>query len=490
MTTLVARAAWTLAKAMGAGPMIQRAATRATLSARVLPDLAIWSQFQRTGGGLTPSQVSAILREADTGDMRRLVDLGNDMRQKDGHLQGILSQVEEAIGELDWKVCPPANAKARDKRAAKFVEDALRSCKGDTDNPIPSDLGALIAHIVGGFFYGYSVSEIRWVKRSDGYLVPAAFTNHSPRRFGFRQSDAALVWRDEGMPFDGVEFKKAYPARFVVGMPRVTGDVRVREGLIRILVWAALFRNWSLTDWLRTAELSWKPWRLGKFLKAKASDEDISGLNEVLTRLSTNGSAILPDSTEVEVFWPKGDAGGSRKAHGELFDVVGREMSKAVLGQTDTVDGSKSTGYAQAKVMSDAEKRRIRSRARFIASVITRDVIRPLILLNFGKNVAIPDFEFVVSEPVDLPKFADGVQKLVNAGAKVTQTYVRDQTGMPEPTAKDELLTPVSSASTAAQAEPEDDNQADAEEPTTDEPPSPSGSGDEADTADDSAGDA
>jgi hypothetical protein len=61
---------------------------------------------------------------------------------------------------------------------------------------------------------------------------------------------------------------------------------------------------------------------------------------------------------------------------------------------------------------------------------------------------------------------------------------------MPEPTAKDELLTPVSAAPTATQTEPEDDNQADAEEPTTDEPPSPSGSGDEADTADDSAGDA
>ncbi len=489
MPNLVARAAWTLARVMGAGPMIQRAAMR-NMSARVLPDLAIWSQFQRTGGGLTPAQVSGILREADSGDMRRLVDLGNDMRQKDGHLQGILSQVEEAIGELEWKIVPPESAKARDKRAAKFVEGALRSCKGEMDNPIPSDLSSLIAHIVGGFFYSYSVSEIRWVKRADGYIVPAAFTNHSPRRFGFRQSDSALVWRDDGMDFNGVEFKKLYPNRFVVGMPRVTGDVRVREGLIRVLVWAALFRNWSITDWLRTAELSWKPWRLGKFKKDKASDEDISGLNNVLTQLSTNGSAILPDSTEVQVFWPQGDAGGGRKTHGELFDVVGREMSKATLGQTDTVDGSRSTGYAQTKVMSEAEKRRIRSRARFVASIITRDVVRPMVMMNFGKGVAVPDFVFVMSDPVDIQRFADGVSKLVGAGANVTQAYVRDQVGMPEPTAKDDLLKPAATTQPASPpvGEPDADEAA---VPDDAVPPSAPAAPSDPDAAeDDSAGDA
>lgn len=478
MRSYLARAAFAVARAFGAGNVFERAPRLpSSHSGKVMTDLSMWQQFQRIGGSITPQQVSSIIREADTGDMRRLQDLANDARQKDCHLQAVLSQSEEAIAELDWQMTLPKDAKARDKRNAAFVEEALRGCKGTAEES-KDGFADLIPHLAGAVYHAYAVSEVAYTKKN-GKIVPKSFSNRAPRRFGFRQSDGAFIWRDEDMPADGVEIRKVFPGKFVVAMPRVTGDVPSREGLARVLMWAALFRNWTLTDWLRTGEISWKPWRVASYDKAAMNDEDVDDLVTVLQELTNNGAAALPNAVDLKIHWPSG-IGSQQGTHSLLFDVMGREMSKAVLGQTDTVDSSKARGHAQASVMSAAEKRRIRSRARYIATVITRDVVRPLIEMNFGRNATVPDFEFILKEPVDLKAFGEGVAKLVDAGAQVTQGYVRDQTGMPEPKAGDTVLVPPKApAATPIDAGDTEDDKPDSDPPTEEPPSAPDESDDD-----------
>src|SRR5690606_25284205 len=99
------------------------------------------------------------------------------------------------------------------------------------------------------------------------------FEHLSQRRFGFRPDDGAFVLRDIGMGADGVDFREEWPNKFVVSQPRVTGDAAHREGLCRVLVWACLFRTWTVADWLKTAELSWKPWRIGTYKKGATANE-------------------------------------------------------------------------------------------------------------------------------------------------------------------------------------------------------------------------
>lgn len=486
MRNYLARAAYAVARVVG-GVEVQRATTprlAAGMGGKVLPELSLWLQFQRVGGALTPQQVSSIIRTADAGDMRRLMDLANDSRQKDCHLQAVLSQAEEAIAELDWKISVPKDAKKRDIKIARWVEEVLRACTGSSDEA-KDGFADMIPHLAGAVFYGYAVSETV-LKKKDGKLVPKCFVNHAPRRFAFRQTDGAFIWRDDTMSWDGIEIRKEHPGKFVVAMPRVTGDVPCREGLVRVLMWAALFRNWTLSDWLRTGEISWKPWRVGTYDKS-ASDEDIDDLVEVLANLSTNGTAAIPNTTELKIHWPEGGSGSRNGSHAELFDVVGREMSKAVLGQTDTTETGKVGTYAKAKVSDGAEKRRIRSRARYVARVITRDVVRVLVEMNFGKDAFVPEFEFILKEPVDLAQFAKGVKDLVGAGAEVTQGYVQDAAGMPAPEPGDKLLKPAALASAeaiAAQAKPKPDDDTDPDDTAK---PGASGDGEPTDDSTDDA---
>jgi phage gp29-like protein len=394
----------------------------------VVPALSLWQQFTRIGGGLTPSQVSTILREADSGDMRRLMDLANESRQKDGHLHGCLEQSEQAIAGLQWQLTPPADAKAKEKKAAEWIESKLRE---------NADLFRLISHLAGSFYYGYGVAEIIWAKGDEGRLLPARFELIDARRFGFRQDDGRFVWRDEGMSFDGVDLREEFPGKFIISRPRVTGDVPCREGLARLLVWAALFRNWTITDWLRLGEIAWKPWRIGKYRK-DASKEDIAGLIDVLEGMSANGVARIPETVDVDVKWAPN--GTTKPMHEVLYETIAREMSKAVIGSTETIQASSSSGYGQAKVHNEVRKDLREARAKQIATDITRDLIEVMIEINFGPSVRAPRFEFITQDPVDLKAFSEGMKNLREAGLKIPQAWVRDEAGIPEPKDDEECL--------------------------------------------------
>lgn len=395
---------------------------------RVIGDQPVWQQIQRVGGGLTPAAVSARLAEADTGRMAQLVDLWNALRQKDGHLQGICETRETSVQRLEWELELGKKPTRTEKKAAQFVEDVLRNGVGD-----------VIAHSSSAPFTGYAVTETVW-RKSNGYLVPDYFNPIAPRRFIYK--GPRLCWQDTIGQNDGIDIQAEYPGQFIVSQPRVNGDVPCREGLMRVLVWAALFRNWTLTDWLRLGEIAWRPWRIGKYDRsAFATQEDIDGLVGVLDAMSTSGVAVLPDSVELQVKWPEGGASGKGGPHAEMFSTMGREMSKCVLGQTETTESSNSSGYAQSKTHAEVKKDKTEADARFIARDITRDLIEWLVVWNFGPKVRVPQLKFITEDALDLQSFGSSMKSLAaDAGLRIPAKWARDKAGIPDPVDGEEII--------------------------------------------------
>lgn len=403
----------------------ERAAKAKPRPVRVISELPTWQQLQKVQGGLTPWEVSRRLSEADLGRMYALVDLANALRQKDGHLQGTLEAREVAIQQLSWDLELPKKPTKAEKKAAEWVKEVLQDC-----------IGTAIAHASSSPYFGYSVSE-SILRKSEGKIVIDRFDPIAPRRFEY--SGNRLLWNDN-LGKLGVDIKADYPGQFVVCRPRVNGDVPCREGLMRVLVWAALFRNWTLTDWLRLGEIAWKPWRIGTYDKSKfANQEEIDGLVTVLDAMSTSGTAVIPDSLTVSVEWPKGQAGVAN-SHPEMFGTMGREMSKSVLGQTETTEASSSSGYAQAKVQYEVKKEKRDADARFIAADINRDVIAWLYAWNFGPRVRPARLRFITDEQAELQAFGTGVEKLRKAGLRMPAKWARDKAGIPEPAEGEELV--------------------------------------------------
>src|SRR4051812_7397981 len=83
----------------------------------VLPERTLREQHHRIGGGLTPAEVSRIMVQADLGQPCLLVDLFNESRQKDGHLQGICNTRDIAVSLCDLDFVEAESPKRKDKKA-------------------------------------------------------------------------------------------------------------------------------------------------------------------------------------------------------------------------------------------------------------------------------------------------------------------------------------------------------------------------------------
>ena len=410
---------------------------------RVITPLPLFQQFNRIGGNLTPGEVSSILRQADSGHIERYIDLLNESRQKDGHLQSILGTREMAVKRLSWKVVVPDDASERERAAADLMNEVWHETAGGEDDSVGTP--DMLHHLQLAPYYGFSVPETNWMVDS-GRMIPEGWWLTPHRRFIFDLRDGKLKHSDFGRQSAGVDLRVEHPGKFIQYQPIINGDVKAREGLGRVLVWAALFRNWDLRDWLTLAEIGWKPWRLGQYKKG-ANKEDIAALVNALKSITTSGVAVLPETAELEIKWPEGQVvstQGGKSAHSELFGTLKDEMSKAVLGQTLTSDsgdkGTKALGTVHERVREDIRD----GDAWSIAAVLRRDLWTPLVSLNFGDEIRVPAHVPITDEDVDMLAFSDAVEKLRQGGmTQIGQKWVRDQLNIPEPADGDELIIPV-----------------------------------------------
>ena len=398
----------------------------------------LWDQYQRIGGGLTPLEVTDIIRAADHGQPTKLIDLANESRNKDGHLQSVLGTREQAVALTDVRFVEPDSATAKERKAV----DLCKRIYEEFEN-----WETLVEHLTSSFFQGHATAEITWKKRSDGAILPTVATPILPRYFIFEQSTGALHYAVNVGDITGVDLLEENPGRIVQLQRRIIGGAPSQEGMIRLLVWAALLRNWGLRDWLELGEIGWKPWRIGKYPPG-THESDIIKLREMLELIGSRGVGVVGKDIDVNVEWPKGQTQNS--SHQQLFDALGREMSKAVLGQTTTIEASPN-GDRAATQTRDLVRLDIRERdARAVASALRAHMFAPAVALNLGSNVRVPVPWFQTDEATDMVAFSTAVKNLAEAKVRISAKWVRDEIGAPEPEDDEEVI--------GGPAEPEPDD--------------------------------
>lgn len=427
----------------------------------VVLEQALWEQFFQIGGDLNPGLVSAILREADAGRPARLVDLTHELRQKDGTFHSVCETREKAVSELPWTITVPENSRKKDEKAAKRIEDSIRSAGVNGEDGFVE----AVEHLVGEpVLFGHGTVEvIAKVDEADGLMVPERFKRVGCRRFGFRQSDGRLLFDPTGrgnVDANGVDLTEFSSGKFLNVRRRINGDVLIREGLARCAVWMCSFRNWDLKDWLAFAELAWKPWRRAAYDR-KVNKEDRRRLAQKLARMASTGVLIHPKDIEVMVEWPKGAVGSGQSGHKELADHLAAELTKAFLGGTLMVDagnrGARSLGEVQDKLRLSRRDGDVLS----LCAVMTHQFVRPFARMNYGPKVAPLTFIMQTDEGVDQAKFAEAIETYGRAGLRIPSSYVYDQAGIPPPDGDEEVLEAPSVSLAKQTAEGNGDDQED-----------------------------
>lgn len=370
--------------------------------------------------GLTPVKLARIFKEADAGDPFRQMELFEEMESKDTHLFSQLQTRKLAVTGLDWEV-QPFSQDGTDQEIAAFVEEQLKELDGFSDN---------LMDILDAIGKGISFQEIEWEYR-DGHVVVGNIEYVHQKKFYYNTLTDALMLRTEAFP-GGIPLPEN---KFVVHRYKARSGHPSRYGVLRVVAWMYLFKNYDLKDWVSFCEVYGMPLRLGTY-DATASEKDKAALMDAIVRMGTDAAGIVPSGTDIRFI--ESNKQSSVDIYERLARFCDEQMSKAIVGQTLTSDSGGS--YAQSKTHNDVRKDLTEADCKAVMETVRRDLIRPLVEFNFGVRAHVPYFVLNATDTDDLKETAEIVNTLAATGLEIPKSWLYKKFNIPAPEKGEETI--------------------------------------------------
>jgi Mu-like prophage protein gp29 len=372
--------------------------------------------------GLTPERLANIFKEADAGDVMRQMELFEEMEEKDPHLFSQLQTRKNAVTGLDYEIIPFDSDDEQDKVIAEFVQEQISSLENFEE--IETDLLDAIGK-------GIAVSEIIW-GYDDGHVVISDIRSRHQKRFFWDSLDDSFKVRTVEHP-EGITLPQN---KFLVHKYKARSGHPSRAGILRVVAWMYLFKNYTIKDWVSFAEVFGLPLRLGKY-QPGASEADKAALMQALIQIGADAAGMVPDGTSIDFITTQ------KQDSSDLYENLARycdeQTSKAILGQTLTSD-SGGGSFAQSKTHNEVRHDLTVADCKSLASTIRRDLIRPLVLFNFGEDKRIPYIRYACEESEDLQQLATILGDLVeHTGLKIPTSYLYKKFSIPKPKPGEEI---------------------------------------------------
>lgn len=365
--------------------------------------------------GLSPQRLAQLLASAESGSPAGYLDLAEEMEEKYPHYLSVLNTRKRAVMGLEISVEARSNSRA-DRRMAELLRQAIPAIE------------AALFDMMDATGKGFSVLEIIW-DTGGGIWLPRELAWRDPRWFQFDRTDGrTLLLRDDFNPLGA----SLPPYKFVRHLASAKSGLPIRGGLARAAAWSFLFQNYAIKDWVVFAEVFGQPIRLGKYEDSSTSPEQIQILLDALRAIGSDAAAAIPKSMEIELV--ASSARASADIYERLAQYMDAQISKLVLGQTLTTETGQSGGgsFALGKVHNEVRYDILHSDCRQLTATLNRDLVRPLIDLNFGPQALYPEMVIRFDEPEDLAALTLNLEKLVPLKFPVPVKWALDKFGVPE----------------------------------------------------------
>jgi phage gp29-like protein len=197
------------------------------------------------------------------------------------------------------------------------------------------------------------------------------------------------------------------------------------EKLLSKLFWPVVFKKGGLKFWAIMAEKYGMPFLLGKQPRGINPEETRDFVNQ-LSKMTKDAVAVIPDDATVEFLE------NNRTSSGDLYlqflNFLNAEMSKAVLGQTQTTEITGGSGsLASSKTHSEKLKTIYDEDQKLVETVINQ-LIKYICDLNFN-TAEYPQFIMFEKEEVD-KLLADRDKVLTEINVKFNKDYFVENYGL------------------------------------------------------------
>lgn len=370
--------------------------------------------------GLTPERLTRIFRSADEGDISTQMELFEEMEEKDPHLFSQLQTRKNAVTGLDFEIIATSEKEA-DKKVAEFVKEQIANIK-NFDSGLMDMLDALGK--------GISFVEILWECKSNNLLTVSELKYIHQKNFFWDDMDILKIKTKEN-----TRGEEVFKDKFIIHKYKAKSGHDSRAGLLRIVAWVYLFKNYALKDWVTFVEKYAMPILIGKY-EQSANEEDKFILTEVLKSLGTDGAGAINKETEIEII--ENNKTSSAEVYEKLVRYCDEQMSKAILGQTLTSDSGGS--YAQSKTHNEVRHDLTSADCKALASTLKEYLITPLVRYNFSEDTPIPELVFDFDEAEDLLQVAEMYSKIINElGLEIPTEHLYKKFKIPKPDENQEV---------------------------------------------------
>lgn len=381
--------------------------------------------------GLTPQTLATIFKDADAGNVKRQAELFTEMEEKDLHIASVLQTRKIAVTGIPWTL-------EWDQDEEEQRDDVLQYCKDMIRGIV--DFESNMFDLLDAIGKGYSITEIIWRMR-DGDAVVEDLKWIHPKNAIFYDANGladlnAPTYEYPKLLLSDTDFTGTAPDpyKIIYHRHKARSGYDTRAGILRVASWMYLFRNFTLKDWVTSSEVYGMPVRVGTY-KSGASSNEINQLYSAVKNMAADMAVVISEETQLK-FENAMSGTASSDIYAKLYDLGGREISKAVLGQTTSADSTSTTpGDVQGGVKDRAEVRQdlLASDIRQIQNTLHFQLLKPIVGFNFGWDAPVPHIRFKQRVREDLVAVSSVYKAAVDMGLPVAEDDAYTRLGIRKP---------------------------------------------------------
>ena len=366
-----------------------------------------------------------------------------DEVDRDAHAGSVLQQRVLAVVGKEWEIIPARSARKSGRPAsttqeqvvADYVSEVLENCNFDQARQ----------EILKAVLYGFYCVEIMW-STGDRPVPPTARTisikkliGKHPRRFLFTPERELRLLTLQNM-VEG----ETLPERKFITFTYGDSDNPYGRGLGQRLWWPVWFKKNGVKFWIVFLEKFGMPTVKGKYPPG-ATPEQQQKLMDAIESIQSDTGIKIPDSMDIE-FLEASRAG--TVTHEQLCDYMDRQISKAVLGQTASTEGTPGK-LGNEKAQGDVRQEIIEADADLLDGCLNDTLIPWIVDYNFPGVTEYPKIKTYAAAKPDLSAQSLIDKTLVvDIGLPIGTAYFYETYGIPEPEAGEELVNPPPQAPT------------------------------------------
>ena len=353
-----------------------------------------------------------------------------DEVDRDPHAGAVLQSRYLSVISKDWEVLPGEEvstvgrpkAVSQAQKVADFVAETLKAC----------NFNQMRQELLQAILYGFYVGEVMWTVR-DHAVVPRVIRAKHPKRFSFTMDrDMRLL-----TPRDMIEGEPVPDRKFIL-FTCGSSDNPYGKGLGQKLWWPVWFKKNGIKFWLIFLEKYGMPTAIGKYPPGTDASQQ-QALLDAIDAIQNETGVKIPDTMAIELLEA---VRAGKVTYETLCEYMDKQISKAVLGQTATTEGTPGklgNENSQEETKADITE----SDAGLLDECLNQSLIRWIVDYNYPNVTRYPRLHTRCEPEEDLRARADRDKILVSdIGLPVTEQYFYETYGIDPPEAGEAVVAP------------------------------------------------